>query len=175
MRRITMTDDEGRDWLARIEGGYRLTAYKDGGGVWTISAGVTFYSNGRRVQEGDVLHTVEDARQLFGTRLHEFESHTDVLTRDDLTQTEFNAVCALIFNIGPGSSDPSKPGGFTRSTVRKAINAKVLDPWYAWKMWNKIMVDGVLVVDPGVVNRRAIECYLYTNGIYKVQGEMSNG
>lgn len=79
-----------------------------------------------------------------------------------ISQQQFDAMVILAFNIGPG------PKGFGGSSVAKLVNdpkAKTDFPDLesAWKAWNKS--QGKVV--QGLVNRRACEWNIYTQGIYK--------
>lgn len=92
---------EGVEWLAELEGGYRLEAYLCPAGVWTISAGVTMYQPKRRVKQGDKLASVDEAKSLFARTLKTYEHAVDALTRDDLKPHEFDALTSFVYNVGP--------------------------------------------------------------------------
>jgi len=163
-RVITMSP-QGLTWLALLEGGYRLDAYKDQAGVWTISAGCTYYSLGVRVKKGDRLKDVEAAELLFRQRLAEFEGYVDAATRDDLTPTEFDALVSFCFNIGPGE--------FRTCTAVKRFNQRTSSRSVAEAMgWYHNITNpatGKLVFNEGVMERRRCEAYLLMYGIYKTQ------
>ena len=53
---------EGIDLIKKFEG-CRLKAYKCPAGIWTIGYGNTFYEDGMKVKEGDVI-TQERAESL---------------------------------------------------------------------------------------------------------------
>jgi hypothetical protein len=82
--RIITMSPEGLRWLSLLEGGHYLNAYQDTAGVWTISAGVTYYSHGVRVKKGDKLKGIEESEMLFRERLLEYEATVDAYTRDDI-------------------------------------------------------------------------------------------
>lgn len=147
-------------WLAALEGGHRLHAYRDTGGVWTIGAGLVRWPQGRRVQEGDEISSTQAAEELFMLTLSPFAADLDAMTRDDLLQREFDALMALIYNIGVQA--------LKNSTVLKRINANVhqANVAEAWSWWCH---DNGQVV-PGLVNRRRREVEVYEGGEYRDQG-----
>jgi lysozyme len=74
------------------------------------------------------------------------------------TQGEFDAMVSLTYNIGVGSADPKKPGGFTRSSVLRLHKAgDKAGAAAAFQMWNK-QAGKVL---NGLTIRRAAEAALY--------------
>jgi lysozyme len=86
--------------------------------------------------------------------------HATITAR--ISQQQFDAMVILAFNIGPG------PKGFGGSSVAKLVNDPKAKTDYpdleaAWKAWNKS--QGKVV--QGLVNRRACEWNIYTQGIYK--------
>jgi lysozyme len=73
----------------------RLHAYVDTGGVWTIGYGHT-----RGVREGDCITTMQ-ATHFMIEDLANAEHDVTVLTIDiPLTQSMFDALVSLVFNIG---------------------------------------------------------------------------
>jgi lysozyme len=148
--KITNLDRKGLDFIAKHEGGYKLVAYKCPAGVWTISAGVTFYPNGTKVKAGDSLN-LEEAITLFKTIVNHFEKTVDSYTRDDINQNQFNALVSFAYNIGLG--------GLKSSTLLKKVNANPADPSIAkeFAKWNK--ANGKVL--PGLVKRRLEEANIY--------------
>lgn len=74
------------------------------------------------------------------------------------TQGEFDAMVSLAYNIGIGSADPNKPGGFTRSSVLRLHKAgDKAGAAAAFLMWNK-QAGKVL---NGLTIRRAAEAAMY--------------
>ena len=88
-------DDEGKDFLKGLEG-CKLVAYQDDGGVWTIAYGST-----RGVRPGDTL-TQAQADELFELELPYYERIVNANVLIPLTQKEFNAIVAFVYNVGPG-------------------------------------------------------------------------
>ncbi len=87
-------------------------------------------------------------------------------------QYEYDAMVILTFNIGGDVNNQSK--GFRYSSVAKLINdpnppknhLALLET--AWKSYNKSRnKEGTLVLNKGLVNRRAAEWCIYTTGVYK--------
>ena len=148
--RITTLDRVGLDFIAKHEGGYKLVAYKCPAGVWTISAGVTFYPDGTRVKKGDSL-ILDEAVALFKTIVNHFEKTTDSFTRDDINQNQFNALVSFAYNVGLGN--------LKSSTLLKKVNANPTDPSIAkeFAKWNK--ANGKVL--PGLVKRRLEEANMY--------------
>jgi lysozyme len=164
--RIISVSPEGLTWISLLEGGHRLNAYQDTAGVWTISAGVTYYSHGVRVKKGDKLKGIEESEMLFRERLHEFEATVDAYTRDDITQVEMDAAVSLCYNIGPQA--------FKTSTMVKRFNDRSMSKQavaQAWGWFNKERnpVSGNLQVSEGLNERRRCEVYCYLYGLYRVQ------
>lgn len=165
--RVTSVSVPGQTWLAILEGGHRLRAYRDQGKVWTIGAGIVAYPFSKiRVKKGDVLESVEVAQTLFRAKLHEYEVEVDARTRDDITQTEFDALTSFCYNIGVSE--------FRTCTALKRFNDRSVSPQKvaeAMGWYRNITVEGVLQVDPGLVERRKCEAYLLMFGLYRTQGE----
>lgn len=148
--KITNLDRIGLDFIAKHEGGYKLVAYKCPAGVWTISAGVTFYPNGNKVKAGDSL-SLDEAIDLFKTIVNHFEKTVDSFTRDDINQNQFNALVSFAYNVGLGN--------LKSSTLLKKVNANPADPSIAkeFAKWNK--ANGKVL--PGLVKRRLEEANIY--------------
>jgi len=150
----------GRLWLVELEGGHRLAAYRDIAGVWTIGAGLTRYSSGVRVKEGDHFASVGQAQRAFDDYLLRFELDVDAMTRDDLLQHEFDALVSFCWNLGPDN--------LRRSTLLRRVNEKapapaIADQFAAWHF-----ADGHSV--PGLITRRLREIEVYEGGEYRDQG-----
>lgn len=96
----------------------KLKAYKCPAGIWTIGAGNTFYEDGTRVKEGDVI-TEERAYQLLRNILKTFEQHVDNMTVDTISQRQFDALVSFCYNVGPAN--------LKSSTLLKKVNANPND------------------------------------------------
>ncbi len=145
----TTISDAGIECI-QISEGLRLQAYQDSGGLWTIGIGTTRYPDGTRVKKGDTC-TEFQAHAWLRHDVAGACKDVDDLTRDDLTQHQFDALVSLIYNIGRGH--------YSTSTVRRLVNNNPNDSAIraAFMMWNK--VEGKIVA--GLVNRRKREADLY--------------
>ena len=140
---------EGYALIKRFEG-CRLKAYKCPAAVWTIGFGNTFYENGEKVKEGDVI-TQQRADELAKFIIDQFAVVIAPFIKQPLTENQFSACVSLAYNIGTG--------GFKRSSVFKKLNVNPLDATIAdsFRLWNK----GGGKVLRGLVNRREAEIQLY--------------
>lgn len=145
---IKSMDQAGIDFLVEEEG-MVLKPYLDSVGVPTIGVGCTYYEDGRRVKMTDPPITKERAISLFRNILKNYEQTVWSVTRDDITQNQFNALVSICFNIGVT--------GFKRSTLLKKVNKNPKDPAIieAFKMWRN--AGG----KPKLLNRRIREVKLY--------------
>jgi lysozyme len=74
-----------------------------------------------------------------------------------LTQSQFDALVSLTFNIGGGE--------FAKSTLLGNLNSGDLaGAAEQFPVWNKVRVDGVLQVSEGLVIRRAEERCTFLGG-----------
>ena len=145
---IKTMDKKGLDFLA-LEEGLRLKPYPDSKGIPTIGIGCTYYENGTKVKLTDPPITKERALQLFQNIRDLYEKTVWSVTRDDISQNQFNALVSLTYNIGIK--------GFKESTVLERVNANPKDPSIteAFKMWRNSGGKPVLL------ERRIREAKLY--------------
>jgi lysozyme len=128
--------------------GLRLTAYKDGGGVWTIGYGHT----GADVREGLTI-PLSEAERLLTRDLRVAENHVNGAVQVKLTQNQFDALVSFVYNVGGDA--------FRKSTLLKKLNAgDYLGAADQFPRWNK---DNGKVVD-GLTNRRREERALFLRG-----------
>ena len=106
-------DKQGKEHLITEEG-LKLKAYKDTVGVWTIGVGNTYYEDGSKVKQGDVI-TKERALTLMDTVVKSFEDNINKVVKVPLSQNEFNALVSFSYNIGKA--------GFNGSTLLKLLNS----------------------------------------------------
>lgn len=139
----------GKDLIKRFEG-CKLKAYKCPAGLWTIGYGNTFYEDGTKVKEGDVI-TQERAEQLFDIVLNEFASKVDGLVKSNVTENNFAALVSFTWNVGVGN--------FQRSTLLRKVNANPKDKTILaeFKKWTR--ANGEVL--KGLVRRRDAEAKLY--------------
>jgi lysozyme len=140
---------EGYALIKKFEG-CRLKAYKCPANVWTIGYGNTFYEDGMRVKEGDVI-TQQRAEELAKFVIDQFAVTIEPFILKPLTDNQFSACVSLAYNIGTA--------GFKRSSVFKKLNINPNDPTIAdsFKLWNK----GGGKILTGLVRRREAEIALY--------------
>ncbi len=145
MSEIKTIDNAGILFLKNNEG-FRTKPYLDSRGIPTISVGVTYYPDGRRVTMQDRELSDEEAWWLFETILAHYEQSVWSVTRDDITQNQFNALVSIAFNIGIA--------GMKGSTFLRKVNADPSDPSIrkAIMMWNK---------PKEIIGRRTREADLY--------------
>ena len=140
---------EGYALLKRFEG-CRLKAYLCPAGVWTIGFGNTFYEDGTKVKEGDVI-TQQRADELAKFIVEQFATSIRAMIKQPLNENQFSACVSLAYNIGTG--------GFKKSSVLRKLNVNPLDASISdsFRLWNK----GGGKVLRGLVNRREAEIQLY--------------
>jgi lysozyme len=139
-RKVT---DRGRAFITAWEGD-KITAYKDGGGVWTIGRGHT----GPDVKPGMVI-TQARSNELFDLDLEEhcIEQYLDGCETADC---EYDAMTSLAFNIGLER--------FRNSTVlRRHKQGNRIGAANAFLMWK--FDNGKIVT--GLLRRREAERRLY--------------
>jgi lysozyme len=90
--------------------GLCLTAYLDGGGVWTIGYGHT----GADVRAGLTI-PLSEAERLLTRDLRTAEGHVNDAVQVKLTQNQFDALVSFVYNVGGGA--------FRSSTLLKLLNA----------------------------------------------------
>ena len=129
--------------------GLRLTAYQDGGGVWTIGYGHT----GSDVREGLTI-PLSEAERLLTRDLRTAEWHVTRLVKVKLTQNQFDALVSFVYNVGGDA--------FEKSTMLRLLNAGEYEgAANQFLRWNK---DNGKVVQ-GLINRRIKERDLFLKGM----------
>lgn len=127
----------------------RLKAYQDSKGVWTIGWGHT-----KGVKPGDVI-TREQAEQFIRDDFAWVERtlNADLVAGRDkpiVTQSEYDALCSLVFNIGSQA--------YLDSTVRRKIKqGDKMGAAHAFGMW--VYSEHKFI--QGLANRRADEVRLF--------------
>jgi lysozyme len=137
----------GLDLIKRFEG-FEHTAYLCPAGVLTIGYG----STGKHVTRGQTI-TQAEATALLAKDVVRFENAVNKLGVT-LTQNQFDALVAFVYNVGEGS--------FNASTLVKRLKAGDMAGAAAqFGVWNKARVKGVLTVLKGLTTRRAAEAALF--------------
>jgi lysozyme len=139
----------GRDLIKQFEG-CKLKAYKCPASLWTIGYGNTFYEDGTKVKQGDVI-TQARAEELLNNIVDDFAKQVDVLVKSNVTANNFSAIVSFAFNVGIGN--------FRRSTLLRKVNANPKDATIPaeFKKWTRANN----VVLKGLVRRREAEAKLY--------------
>jgi lysozyme len=140
--------------LKRWEG-CKLTAYQDGGGVWTIGWGHTSQAGPPKVAEGMVI-TQERADEIFEVDLNNFARVVERLIKVPVNDNQFGACFMLAYNIGENA--------FASSTLLRYLNSG--DYIGAADQFGRWIHDKGKVVR-GLVNRRADERELFLLPPYK--------
>lgn len=121
-----------------------LTAYQDGGGVWTIGIGHT-----RGVKAGQVI-TQSRADEFLADDISPVETCINKSVTVALNQNQFDALASFIFNVGENA--------FKNSTLLKKLNAgnyrAAADQFTRWVYDNNVFVQGLY-------NRRTDEKVLF--------------
>jgi lysozyme len=139
----------GRDLIKQFEG-CKLKAYKCPAGLWTISWGLTFYPDGTKVKEGDVI-TQQQAEDYFNAIVDDFAKGVDVLVKSNVTANNFSAIVSFAFNVGMGN--------FRRSTLLRKVNANPKDPSIRAEFMKWVRANDRVM--QGLVRRREAEAKLY--------------
>lgn len=139
----------GRDLIKKFEG-CKLKAYKCPAGLWTISWGLTFYPDGTKVKEGDVI-TQQQAEDYFNAIVDDFAKKVDALIKSNVSDNNFSALVSFAYNVGMGN--------FQRSTLLRKVNANPKDKTILaeFKKWTR--ANGEVL--KGLVRRREAEAKLY--------------
>lgn len=149
MEKITKGSKNLIDLIKKFEG-CKLQAYKCPAGIWTIGYGSTYYADGNRVKEGDII-TLEQAEKLLQDTLVPYVKFVDANTRDDISQGQFDALVDFAYNCGNGN--------LKSSTLLKKVNANPNDRSIEkeFMKWTKAAGKEL----KGLVNRRAAEVKVY--------------
>ena len=123
-------DESGYSELHKREG-LRTKPYLDTRGIPTISLGVTYYPNGRKVTMQDKPITKIEAERLGKVMADRFASEVTTLIKSKVNQNQFNALVSIAYNIGIN--------GFKTSSFLKLVNKNPDDPTIkeAIMLWTK--------------------------------------
>lgn len=131
----------------------RLTAYQDGGGVWTIGWGHT----GRDIHEGLTITQVQ-ADAYFDRDIARFEREVTSLLTVPVNQNQFDALVSFAYNCGSDIDEDTKAEGLGDSTLLRKLNAgDTVGAAQEFLKWNK---DNGKVV-AGLTRRRTAEAFLF--------------
>jgi lysozyme len=143
---------KGIDLIKHYEG-FRENAYKCPAGVVTIGYGSTYYENGSRIKITDRIDKEAATDLLLGT-LRFFELETDKMTRDDITQAQFDALVSFAYNLGTQA--------LRGSTLLKKVNKDPSDKTISLEFTKWVKAGGKTL--QGLVTRRISEAKLYSTG-----------
>ena len=133
--------------------GCRLKAYPDpgtGAEPWTIGWGATYYDDGAKVRQGDVI-SQEKADALLHIHVADFQKRVVALVKSPVNDNQLAALTSFAYNCGIAA--------FGKSTLLKKVNSNpadltIRDEFMKWKK-----AGGKVL--PGLVKRRSQEADLY--------------
>jgi lysozyme len=148
--KISKLSQKGLELIKSFEG-LSLTPYVCDGGINTIGYGNTYYTNGKKVTLQDKPITKQQAEELLKNSLSTYEKAVDSFCRDDISQSQFDALVSFAYNLGTGA--------LQKSTLIKKVNANPKDITIAdeFLKWNK--ANGRVLA--GLTRRRKAEANLY--------------
>lgn len=123
--------------------GICLEPYLDSVGVWTIGVGQTASDDINPRTMGKI--TLQQAIDLFKRKIKSYTDAVDALRLDNLTQYQYDALCSLCYNFGPGN-------------LRRLCNGRSLA-----QIGEAIML---YTKPPEITERRRKEQKLFKYGIY---------
>ena len=104
----------GLDLIKDFEG-FSSSAYLDVVNIPTIGFGNTFYEDGTKVKMGDQISKTDALKLLEVIANRDFADKIFPSIKVKVTQSQFDAMCSLAYNIGVGA--------FLKSTLLKKVNA----------------------------------------------------
>jgi lysozyme len=135
--------EEGKCLIKKFEG-CELKAYRCPAGKLTIG-----YGHVKGVKEGDEW-SQSHAEHMLDVELEEYEGYVNDMVTAPLSQSQFDALVAWIYNLGPSN--------FKKSTLLKVLNEEEYDQVpREIKRWNK--ANGKVI--NGLVRRREAEARLF--------------
>jgi lysozyme len=130
--------------------GCKLKAYRCSANIWTIGWGSTFYENGSRVKEGDII-TQKRADDLFLITLKGYEDAVDKMVTAKINKNQRSALISFCYNLGIGA--------LKNSTLLKKVNSDPNNLTIADEFMKWVNAGGKVI--RGLVNRRTDEKNLY--------------
>lgn len=142
--------------LERLEG-ERYKMYKDSVGKPTTGVGHLIKPEEQYLYS-EIL-TEEDVQNLLRKDLGICEDSISKLVTRSINQNQFDALCSFEFNEGTGA--------LASSTLLKRVNIGMRgqDIQDAFIMWDKIKINGVSQVSPGIHARRLEEAAIYNTPV----------
>jgi len=141
--------------LIKSQEGCVLHPYLDQAKIPTIGYGTTRYPNGTHVTMQDKAITEQQAEEYLLNDLSDTVKAVNAMMPPGLSQNQFDALVDFAYNAGTGA--------LHGSTLLRLIKADPKDPGItgAFQMWDKIHLDGKLMVSDGLLKRRKAEAALY--------------
>jgi len=99
--------------------------------------------------------TQQQAENYLRNDLQDTVGAVNAMVPEGLSQNQYDALIDFAYNVGTGA--------LHGSTLLRLIKANPADPSIgdAFQLWDKIHVDGKLVVNDGLLKRRKAEAALY--------------
>ena len=135
--------------IIRDSEGFRSTAYKDIGGVWTIGYGTIKYPDGTKVKQGDTC-TQGQAELWLINDCKWVDACLDKHVKVKLNQNQFDALASFVYNVGETA--------FIKSTMLNLLNQAKIG--LAADQFDRWIYDNGKAIN-GLVNRRAKEKQLF--------------
>ena len=130
--------------------GFSSSAYLDVVNIPTIGWGSTFYEDGTKVKLGDQISKTDALKLLEVVANRDFADKIFPSIKVKVTQSQFDAMVSLAYNIGAGA--------FLKSTLLKKVNAgDFAGAGEEFLRWNKAGGKEVL----GLTRRREREKQLF--------------
>ena len=130
--------------------GFSSSAYLDVVNIPTIGWGNTFYEDGTKVKMGDQISKTDALKLLEVVANRDFADKIFPSIKVKVTQSQFDAMVSLAYNIGTGA--------FLKSTLLKKVNAgDFAGAGEQFLRWNKAGGKEVL----GLTRRREREKQLF--------------
>ena len=130
--------------------GFSSSAYLDVVNIPTIGWGNTFYEDGTKVKLGDQISKTDALKLLEVVANRDFANKIFPSIKVKVTQSQFDAMVSLAYNIGTGA--------FLKSTLLKKVNAgDFIGASEEFLKWNKSGGKEVL----GLTKRREREKQLF--------------
>jgi len=161
MSKITTVSQKLLDFLNEFES-FESKPYLCPSKVPTIGYGTTFYFDTKKhVTLNDKPISEKDALRLkIGHINSVFAPLVDSLTRDDLTQNEFDALVSFVYNAG--ATYRNSKGQIKYYNIFKNVN-NYMKGDELYKYWTTLAITGGGKVLNGLVRRRKREVEMYLN------------
>jgi lysozyme len=151
------TSSAGIDFIIAHEG-ERLEIYQDSAGYDTIGVGHLI----QQYEDYSGGISPAQSRELLQKDLERTEFLINNKITASLTQSQFDALVSLVFNIPSSISTGSIDDRINNREPLENIGA-------VWLSYNKARVNGVLTVLPGLDTRRKDEWAMYSDNLYAVK------